>query len=109
MIYVPDYTSGNCVYLYSDNFIRVYDTQPTYNSNINYTDYLINNHYLSRTGTQSFGNYSTLPSCATDVTTNFYYRTDITEILIISTLVLGWTWFLAGKLIKTLFKGGRIK
>ena len=109
MIYVPDYVNGNCVYLYSDQFIRVYETQPTYNSNVNYTDYLINNHYLSRTGTQSFGNYTSLPHCSDDVTTNFYYRTDILDILLIASLIIGWTWFLSAKLIKTLLKGGRIK
>ena len=40
-MYVPNYENGNCAYLYNDNFIRVYETTPTYNSSVNYTDYLI--------------------------------------------------------------------
>lgn len=107
-MYVPVYESGNCVYLYSDNFIRVYDTTPTYNSNIHYTDYLINNHYLSREGYQSFGNYSTLPTCSQEVTTNYFQRTDIFEIIVIATIFIGLNWFLVSKLVKTLLKGGRI-
>ena len=108
-MYVPNYTSSNCAYLYSDNFIRVYDTEPTYNSNVHYTDYLLSHHYLSREGYQSFGSYSTLPICRDDVTTNFYQRVDILEILLIFTIFVGWTWFLVSKLVKTLLKGGRIE
>lgn len=107
-MYVPTYNSGNCAYLYSDNFIRVYDTQPTYNSNVHYTDYLINNHYLEREGYQSFGNYSTLPLCSDNVTTNFYQRTDIAEIIFLFLAFVGVSWFLISKLIKTLLRGGRI-
>lgn len=108
-MYVPVYENGNCAYLYSDNFIRVYDTHPTSNSSIHYIDYLINNHYLSREGYQTFTTYSTLPVCSDEVTTNFYQRTDILDILIIFTLFVGFNWFLISKLVKTLLKGGRYK
>lgn len=108
-MYVPVYNNDNCAYLYSDNFIRVYDTTPRANSTIHYTDYLLSHHYLKREGNQSFSSYSTLPVCATDVTTNFYHRVDIAEIIFLFLAFTGVTWFLVSKLIKTLLKGGRIK
>lgn len=107
-MYVPSYSDGNCVVLYSDSSIRVYDYEPTNNSVVPYTEYFYNSHYLSRSGTQSFGTYSTIPSCSDNVTTNFYYRCDILDILLISSLIIFWTWFLISKLVKTLLKGGRI-
>lgn len=108
MLYVPNYRSGQCAYLYNDNFIRVYDEVPRYNSTIDYTDYLLSHHYISRRGSTTFSNYSTLPTCYSNVSDNFYYRVDITDILIISTLIIGWTWFLISKLVKTLLRGGRV-
>ena len=108
-LYVPIYNNGNCAYLYSDNFIRVYDSQPTYNTNVHYTDYLINNHYISREGYQQFGNYSSLPTCASDVTTNYFFRTDIADILIMSSIFIFINWFFISKLYKALFRGRALK
>lgn len=104
-MYVPNYTNGQCAYLYNDRFIRVYDTRPTYNSTVGYTDYLFDSHYLSRRGESTFSNYSTLPTCSTNVTTNFYARNDIFEIVCLFTIFVGWTWFLVSKLVKTLLHG----
>ena len=106
-MYVPNYESGNCAYLYSDNFIRVYDTTPTNNSTIHYIDYLISNHYLQREGYQTFGSYSTLPVCSDNVTTNWYQRTDILDIILLFTLFVGFNWFLISKLVKKLLGRGR--
>ena len=108
-MYVPNYESGNCAVLRDANTIRVYERRPTSNSDVNYTDYYYNSHYLFNTGVQNFSTYSTIPVCRTDVTTNWYNRTDVTEIIFLFTLFVGWTWFLVSKLIKTLLKGGRIK
>lgn len=107
MIYVPEYNNSECVIVYSSDTIRKYDSVPTRNSTISYTDYFYNSHYISRDGSQTFGNTATLPVCLDNITTNFYHRTDILDILLISTLIIGWTWFLVGKLVKTLLKGGR--
>lgn len=109
MLYVPVYNNGNCAYLYSDNFIRVYDSQPTYNSNIHYIDYLINHHYMSREGTQQFGNYTTLPTCSDSVTTNYYYRTDILDILLIFCIFILLNYYLISRLYKALFRGRALK
>lgn len=107
-MYVPIYEDSNCAYVYDANWIRVYDRRPTNNSTIDYVEYNYNSHYLSREGTSTFNNYSTLPICRNDVTTNFYQRTDIVDILIIFTIFVGFNWFLISKLVKTLLKGGRV-
>lgn len=107
-MYVPIYETGNCAYVYDSNWIRVYDTRPSYNSTINYVEYNYNSHYLSRVGSTTFTNYSNLPVCYDNITTNFYRRTDIADILIIFTIFIGFNWFLISKLVKTLLRGGKI-
>ena len=83
-IYVPilDYA---CYVVYDKDTIRAYHQQPTYNSNIDYTDYFINSHYLERTGTTTFNQYYTLPTCIdkSHFTTDFHYRNDYVSSLII--------------------------
>lgn len=108
MLYAPNYNSNNCAYIYNSDTIRVYDSRPTSPGNYSYTDYYPNLHYQFNRGSSTFSSYSTYPTCSDSVTTNFYYRTDILEILIIFTLIVGWSWFLISKLVKTLLKGGRI-
>lgn len=107
-MYVPNYTDNQCAYVYDANFIRVYDSTPRYNSTINYTDYNYNAHYLSREGQTTFNQYSSLPICSDNVSTNFYERTDITDIIILFTIIVGFNWFLISKLVKTLLRGGKI-
>lgn len=108
MLYVPDYANNNCAYVYDSNWIRVYDTRPTNNSTVNYTEYNYNGHYVTRYGTTIFNNYSSLPVCRDDITTNFYYRNDITDIVFLFVMFVGVNWFLISKLVKTLLRGGRI-
>ena len=106
-MYVPNFVNGNCAYLYNDRFIRVYDSTPTYNSTIHYVDYLFDSHYLSREGYTTFNNYSTLPVCNSDISTNFYDRNDILDIVLLFTIFVGFTYFLVSKLVKTLLHGGK--
>ena len=107
MIYVPEYSSGNCAYMQSNNVLRVYDTKPTNNSTINYRDYMVDNHYLYRDGTTNFSNYSTLPTCLSDevITQNYGYRTDIADILLVFVIILGICYFIISKLISSFFRG----
>lgn len=107
-MYVPIYNDNNCAYVVDANWVRVYDREPSYNSSIHYVEYNYNSHYISREGTTTFNSYSTLPSCRTDITTNYYKRTDITDILIIFAIFVGFNWFLISKLVKTLLRGGKI-
>lgn len=85
MIYVPDYVSTNCAYIYNSDIIRVYATVPTNNSTVAYKDYYIKSSYIYNEGSTTFGNYSSLPNCiASDrITTDVYYRNDLPDILII--------------------------
>lgn len=110
MIYVPDYESGNCAYMYSNNVLRVYESTPTANTTINYVDYMVDNHYLFRNGSTTFSSYSTLPVCLapSEITTNYSYRTDLADILIIFFLIVGFGFFVISRLWRALFKGGRV-
>lgn len=90
MIYVPSYTSNNCIVIRDKDTIRVYDSQPTYNSTNYFTDYFINSNYLFNNGYQTFNQYSTLPTCVNQnlLTTNVFYRNDIDKILVIFLILL---------------------
>lgn len=108
MIYVPDDTTFNkCYVVQGEGVIRGYDKVPSNNTSYNYRDYYINSSYIYRDGTGSWSQYSTLPIClSSDTITNSYvYRNDFASILIIFMLLVGGTWFLVSKLIKTLFHG----
>lgn len=108
-IYVPNYESYNCAVVTNANTIRVYDTVPTHNSTIDYTDYYYTGHYYFVRGTATFSNYSTLPNCLydDDITTNVYYRNDFADIMIIFSCILVFCWFFISLLIKKLLKGKR--
>lgn len=112
MIYLPDeVTSNMCAYVYDKDIIRVYDTRPTYNTIINYTDYFINSNYLTRTGSTSFGSYTTLNYNCIDYnnfTTSYLYRNDLDKILIIALIFIGVCWFLISKIWKRLFYGRKV-
>lgn len=108
MLYVPEYTSNNCAYIYNSDIIRVYNTRPNSPGTYSYIDYYPHLHYAYNIGSTTFSNYSTYPTCVNDVSTNFYNRVDITEILIIFTIFVGFSYILISKLVKTLLRGGRI-
>lgn len=110
MIYVPDNNDSPCYYLQSNTVLRAYDTTPRYNGSSTYTDYMLDNHYLSRRGEQSWTNYSTLPQCIAinDITTNYFYRTDITDICILALIFIGVNYFLISKLVKVFFRGVKL-
>ena len=75
-MYVPNYSDNNCVVLQSNGILRVYQTRPYYNSTIQYRDYYYSNGYYYNDGVATFSQYSTLPICRTDITTNIYQRAD---------------------------------
>lgn len=106
MIYVPSYSSSNCVSIRSGDVIRVYATTPTSNSTINYVDYYINSHYISLEGTQIFSNYATLPTCVSsaEVTTDFYYRNDLADIMIIFFIICVFAFYIPFKVFTRIFR-----
>lgn len=86
-IYIPLEEGENyvCYTIYDKDTIRAYVSTPSFNSSSSYTDYFINSHYLSKNGVQTWGNYSTLPSCipTNRITQDFWYRNDIKDIVIV--------------------------
>lgn len=105
-IYLPTYTSQNCIVVRDKDTIRVYDTQPQYNTNVNYTDYYINSHYLTNTGVANYGNYSSLPVCRNqnEFTKEVFYRNDFDSILIIFTIMSFFIILIPTRIIMRLFK-----
>lgn len=83
MIYVPEYSTGNCAYIYNTDIIRVYDSTPRNGSTIAYKDYYIHSSYIYNTGSTTFNQYSNLPVCidSNRITTDVYYRNDFPQIL----------------------------
>lgn len=92
-IYVPEYKEGNCAVIYNSNTIRVYDTIPTYNSEVSYRDYFPGLNYSYNVGTQRFSEYSTIPTCR-DVTTSVMYSVNYDLILQTIIIILGCVIFL---------------
>ena len=85
MIYVPNYNSNNCVVIQDKDTIRVYESTPTDNVEVSFTDYFINSHYLSQSGSIIYGSNSFLDTCvdSQNISTDFYYRNDLDSILVI--------------------------
>lgn len=101
MIYVPDDTYSCYVVLDKDT-IRAYHEVPTYQSSVAYTDFYINSHYLTNTGVQRFYNdYSIDCLDSSTLTTDFYYRNDLSDILlsflIIVIIIFGIPYYLLKK------------
>lgn len=106
LVYVPEYNSGNCAYIYNSDIIRVYETHPRNNSTINYKDYYIKSSYIYNEGSTSFGSYTTLPVCINSnrITTEIYYRNDFDDILIIFFLLSFICFWLPWKIICRIFR-----
>lgn len=104
-VFLPSYNSNNCAFIYSSDIIRVLDSQPTHNSNINYTDYYIKSSYISNRGQVNYGQYSTLPTCinSNNITNNVFYRNDIDKILVIFLILLIFCFYFPYRLISRMF------
>ena len=89
MYYLPN-INYRCFVVQDMNTIRAYEEVPRQNSTISYTDYYVNSHYMHKSGTQTFSQYTTLPTCLGngEVTNNVYYRNDFSDIMIIFFLLL---------------------
>lgn len=78
-----------CYSVLDKDTIRAYRTQPQIESSSEYVDFYINSHYLQKTGTQSWGQWtSNLPICTSknSFTNNYYYRNDFASSLFIFTI-----------------------
>ena len=105
-VYIPNPQDYKCFVVQNENVIRAYSQVPTYNSTVNYRDFYINSNYLYRDGSQSFGNYSTLPVCLDNsiITSDFYYRNDIDSILIIFLIISIFAFYIPIKIFMRLFR-----
>ena len=101
MIYVPDIENYKCFVVRDETTIRAYKTIPQRNQDVYYRDYYYNSNYLFQDGTQSFGSYSTLPVCLDSslITTDFVYRNDFWQILIIFVILCIFCFYLPFKVI----------
>lgn len=109
MIYVPnDNIYNKCYVVQNEDIIRGYDRLPVNNSNYNYRDYYINSDYIYKDGNGTWNQYSTLPICLSSsiITNDFWYRTDISNILITFSILVLFCIYLPIKLFLKLI-GGR--
>lgn len=108
MFYVPDNLPYNACHVLQSNYVlRVYESVPHNNQTIDYVDVALDNHYIFRDGTQTFSQYSTIPTCISSdrITHNWIYRTDIFEILGCIAIIVVLLYFVLSRPIKWLFRG----
>lgn len=105
-IYIPSNINYNACYTVQDkDTIRVYQNIPRTNSTSNYVDVYINSHYLSKNGSQTWGNTSTLPSCLNSslITDDYFYSVDFSDSLIIFLIIFLFTFYFAFRIFKRIF------
>lgn len=104
-IYLPD-ISAPCYVVLSEEVIRAYDRNPSYNTSYNYRDYYVRSNYMYKDGTGNWGTYSTLPVCLDNsiLTNDVYYRQDIDKILIIFLIITIFAIYLPIKIFTRLFR-----
>lgn len=105
-IYVPiDNIYNKCYVVQSEGVIRGYDHVPSNNTNYNYRDYYIKSDYIFRDGSGSWSSYTTLPTCLSSdmVTNDYWYRTDITFVLINVIIISIFGLYLPFRIFKSLF------
>lgn len=110
-IYLPidNVNEFACYSVYDKDTVRAYYTQPQLDSSSEYVDFYINSHYLQRTGIQSWGQWNTsLPTCLSSdtITTDYYYRNDFPDILLIFIIFAIVGIYLPFKLFSRIFRKG---
>ena len=98
-IYLPtEYVNSPCKVI-NNGYIRVY----TNSSLTNYVDIYINQDYMIREGYNSYGYSGTCDSLNT-YTDNFYYRTDLPDILLMFTIFVLFGIYLPFRIIRRFYK-----
>ena len=103
-IYLPvNINNNNCAYINNNDVIRVFDFRGT-NQYITYTDYYINNHYITNTGASYVGNNFNYNCISTsDFTTDYWYRNDILDSLLIFVILFIFIIFIPFKIMSRPF------
>lgn len=90
-IYLPieNVNDYKCYEVRDKDTIRAYKNTPQMNSTSPYDDFFVNSHYLKKSGSTTWNNYSTLPTClnSNSITNEVYYRNDLADILIIFSII----------------------
>lgn len=110
-IYLPinNVNDFACYSIIDKDTVRAYSSQPQLDSSSEYVDFYINSHYLQRSGIQSWGQWnSSLPTCLSSdlITTDYYYRNDFPDILLIFIIFAIIGIYLPFKLISRIFRKG---
>ena len=106
-VYLPiELNENNCVVFIGNDIIRVYDNEPILNTEVGYTDFLLNQHYLELRGTQLI-DFNIGCSDNSNFTTAYYNRVDFDSIFLVFTLILGIFTYIIGKILHAFFLGFR--
>lgn len=110
MIYVPNKEQYKCVVVQSEGVIRAYEEKPRNNTTVNYRDFYIKSDYIYKDGSQQFSSYANLPICLQEdiITSDFYYRVDLADILIIFTIFSIFIIYIPLKILFRFFKRFRL-
>lgn len=106
MLYVPNSEQYACVVVQNAETIRAYKTVPSYSTSVEYTDFFVQSHYMSKEGVQEFSRYGDLPQCLSteNITSDFYYRNDMPDILLMFTIFCLFCFVLPLKIFVRLFR-----
>ena len=106
MIYVPTKEDYKCFIVRDKDTIRAYKQIPETNSSVDYTDFYINSHYLSRNDTEVFNRYQELPTCLdnSQITSDIYYRNDMPDILVMFLVLCIFCFLIPLKIFVRLFR-----
>ena len=105
-IYVPqDNTYNKCYVVQSEGVIRAYNVVPSNNISYSYRDYYIKSDYIYKDGSGTWSNYTTLPTClgSDEITNNYWYRIDITSVLINVMIISIFGLYFPWRIFKSLF------
>lgn len=105
-IYVPEDSIYNkCFVVQSEGVIRAYDHVPSNNISYNYRDYYVKSDYMFRDGSGTWSSYTTLPTCLSSdlLTHDYWYRLDITNVLINVTIIALFGLYFPFRIFKSLF------
>lgn len=100
-----DTTYNKCYVVQNEDVIRGYDRTPSNNTSYNYRDYYIHSDYIYKDGNGTWSQYSTLPVCLSSsvITNDYYYRVDLSNIMIIFFVMFFFIVYIPIKLFSRLF------
>lgn len=102
-VYLPDFSSYECVVVKNSDTIRAYRESPSEGVSVSYRDYFIHSDYYYLDSEEVI---SEIPVCIaeTDLTDNFYYRVDFFNILIILLILSIFCFLIPIKIFIRLFR-----